>query len=244
MTLIKIKMKKLYPILAILVCIFATGAKPINAGTETHDNKAAIDLTRTNKALLITRVAGTVNEVDPIAGLRILSKNKQTPNHNDESMWKPMEDLLLNSATPTDRITYTITSSVPGFTKLEFPCNNLTEEITIPVVSTGMYGKTSYSDFSFTKPWDKNSQAFSRMAAVPTIQTSIEFKLYAPGAVTPYISYNLRNIVLKSFQTGGTNVNDPYRENITLSFENYGFKYWANNVSFGFNLKTGTFSAY
>ena len=217
-------MKKLYPVVAILACILASGAKPINVGTETPVNEAEIGLTGTNKTVLIHPVAGTLNIVDLKGTL--------------------MDDQVLFSSTPTDRITYIITTSVPGFTRLEFPCYKISEEITNVLNSTGGFGKTQYSDFSFSKPWDKNSQSFSRIAAIPTVQTSIEIKLYAPGAVTPYISYKLKNIVIKSFQTGGTNVNDPYMENIIFSFENYGFKDWGTNVSFGFNMKTGGASAY
>ncbi len=237
-------MKKLFILIVFLACIFAPWAQPVGIGTATPDSTAMLDLVSVNKGVLIPRIDDTANVVNPAEGLIIFNKHTQTPYYYNGNKWVIMGNFPLSSSTPTDRITYTITG-IPGagFTSLEFPVYTLTQEITNTLFN-GSPGKPRFSDFSFTKPSDKNSTGYSLMAAVPTLLPSIELKVYAAGAVTPYISYRLKNIIITDFNSNGASAGNSYIENISFSFENYGFKDWVNNLSFGFNVKMRQITAY
>ncbi|MES2650040.1 MAG: type VI secretion system tube protein Hcp [Bacteroidota bacterium] len=234
-------MKKLFSFFVFFTCIVATRAQPLGIGTPTPDNKAILDIVSVNKGVLIPRMEDTANVVNPAEGLIIFNKSSRKPYFYDGSKWVAMGNLPLSSATPTDRITYALIGNL--FDSRELPVNTLTQEVTVSF-DNGFPSKASPSDFSFTKPADRHSPAFSRMAAVPTLLSSIEFKVYAAGAVSPYISYRLKNIVVKAFSSNGASVGEPYTENISFSFENYGFKDWVNNISFGFNIKLFQLSVY
>jgi hypothetical protein len=143
----------------------------------------------------------------------------------------------------TDRITYTISGA--GFSGVEETAL-LIKPGTNSNASSGLGGITFNPTFNFyfTKEPDINSNSFNLAADAGTILSSIEFKINAAGAVTPYMSYQLKNIVLTGFKTTGAAFGGPVLETLSLMFLNYGFKDWVNNVSFGYNVQNRTLTAY
>jgi type VI protein secretion system component Hcp len=150
----------------------------------------------------------------------------------------------LQAQSSTDRITYTVTGT--GFSTTELEVLSLTQEETRPISSTNGYGKPTLNNFNFTKPADINSKTFNQTIATgpsPRI-ASIEFKIYAAGAATPYISFQVKNVVVSKFKPSAASGSGGYLEDISLSFENWGFKDWVNNLSYGFSFLSQTASAY
>jgi len=238
--------KKPLFLIAFLTCLVASQAQTVGIGTTTPDNKSILDIVSTNKGVLIPRIDDTSNVSNPAEGLIIYNKNTQTPYCYNGTRWLSMSGAFPTIlSTSTDRITYLITAS--DFMPVEYPVIGLSHEVTNNA-TVGLGGITNnraeFSEFNFTKKQDRNSPSFNRLAAIPTLLTSIEFKVYAAGAVTPYMSYRLKNIIITGFISNGAAVGDPYVESIFFNFENYGFKDVVNNVSYGYNVKTRLLTSY
>ena len=152
--------------------------------------------------------------------------------------------MVSSQAQSADRITYTITGT--GFSTTENEMVELTQSVTTPsfyLSGSVTIAKPEFT-FHFTKPADINSKSFNQAIILVTKIPSIEFKIYAAGAADPYISYQLKNITLLGFKPSAAAGGSPFLENISLYFENWGFKDWVNNLSYGFNVLTQLPSAY
>ncbi|MES2773145.1 MAG: type VI secretion system tube protein Hcp [Bacteroidota bacterium] len=146
-------------------------------------------------------------------------------------------------AQTTDRITYMVTGT--GFSTTEESVVTLTQDITTEVSTPypPTIGPRNFT-LNFTRATDINSKSFNQAADLGSKLTSIEFKVYAQGAVTPYISYQLKNFILAGFKQTATAGGGPVIENISLAFENWGFKDWLNNLSFGWSIVNRNPTAY
>jgi type VI protein secretion system component Hcp len=236
-------MKKLLFLTAFLAFFSVTKAQPVGIGTATPDDKAILDIVSTGKGVLIPRIVDTANVTNPVEGMIIYNKNTKTPYYYDGKQWVSMGSMSqLSLSSSTGRITYSITGS--GYNSQADTVLTLTQEVTNEGYINGVVPKSQFADFSFTKPKDINSRSFNMSATIPALLPSIEIKVYAAGAANPYISFRLLNIIIKSFTSTGPAAGNPYYETIAFSFENYGFRDWVHNVSFGYNVKTGTVSAY
>ncbi|MES2773143.1 MAG: type VI secretion system tube protein Hcp [Bacteroidota bacterium] len=238
-------MRKPILLIALLTCTFASLAQTVGIGTATPDNKAILDIVSANKGILIPRIVDTTSVTNPVEGMIIFNKSTKTPYYYNGSRWLSLGGMWSTlTAVSTDRITYSVNGT--GFNLLPYPVTSLTHEVTteLPFGIGGPIGKSQFADFSFTKKPDRNSTTFNRRVAMPIVLTSIEFKVYAAGATNPYISYQLKNIVITGFTSNGATVGDAYVENISLSFENYGFKDWVTGLSFGYNVALQQLTAY
>jgi type VI protein secretion system component Hcp len=153
----------------------------------------------------------------------------------------------LTAQSTNDRITYKVTGT--GFSTTEEELIALTQKDTLPSTYTGTtysIGKPKFVTFTFSKPRDINSRSFNQAIATPTLQVipSVEFKIYAAGAAEPYISFQVKNFYLIKLQSSAASGGSFYLENFSIEFENWGFKDWVNNVSYGFNFKTLSVSTY
>lgn len=239
-------MKKLFLLITILASFFASQAQSVGIGTSTPDSTAILDIVSTNKGVLIPRIGDTANVTDPVEGLIIYNKKTKTPYYFNGKKW-----LTLIGAAPgsllasTDSITYVITGT--GFRSTEFPVIGITQGVTNQGISPlGGSSKPTFMDFSFTKKPDLNSKFFNQRTIYYSTPpaASIEFKLYAAGAATPYISYRLKNPLFTGITTsvGGGTAN--FIESVSFTFTDYGFKDWVTNTGFNFNVTSRLISAY
>ena len=153
----------------------------------------------------------------------------------------------LQAQSSTDRITYKVTGT--GFSTTELELVSLTQSETRPVgngTTSGSIGKPAFNSFNFTKPADINSKSFNQAIATNALPKlpSIEFKIYAAGAATPYVSFQVKNVYVSKFKPSAASGAGGYLEDISISFENWGFKDWVNNLSYGFSFITQTVSPY
>jgi type VI protein secretion system component Hcp len=235
-------MKKFFLLISFLAVILSTKAQTVGIGTQTPDSTAILDISSTDKGVLIPRLADTANVTNPVEGLIIYNKNTRTPYYYDGKKWLSMGGGLTGSLpATTDRITYMVTGT--GFSTTEETVASLTQNVNNSgITGGGNISKPEFPDFIFTKKADINSKSFN-LAAVKLSAATIEFKVYALGAATPYISYKLKNIVLKTMKAAVT-PGAPVMETVTFMFSDYGFKDWGTSGNYNYNLATGVFSAY
>jgi len=238
-------MKKPWILLVFLTGMYAAQAQSVGIGTAVPDNKAVLDIVSTNKGVLLPRITDTVNVTNPLEGMVIYNKKTKTPYYYNGKRWLSMIGAVAGStSSSTDSLTYMITGT--GFTASELPAVALAQGVTnLGIIGgTGSQSKPTFTDFNFTKIPDINSKPFNQAAVKWVVPAAIEFKFYAAGAATPYISYRLKNIMLSSFKTSAGAGDATFIESISFKFDNYGFKDWVTGANFNFNVTTGVVTAY
>jgi len=178
---------------------------------------------------------------NPSAGLMIYDMNSAAPSFHNGVKWNSVasssSQMMMN-----DSITYTITSPARmlGFVAGTYPVQSFSNGAS----NSGM--ESSLQDMAFTKTMDQNSIAFHRAVVGSSDLNSmvIEFKVYDPGASTPYYSVKLTGGEISSFQTGISNTDMVLYESITIIPTIFGYKNWTHNQSFAYNIATSQFVAY
>ena len=223
-------MKSLILVLLSLIVNFCNAQ--IGIGTTTPNKNAALDITSSNKGLLLPRVNDTGAITDPSVGLLIYNLSTKSPNFHNGTNWNS----LSSSVSPTDSITYTISSGPSGYTNGTFNVTALTNGL-----ANGGVG-SSFQDISFAKPLDINSTAFASgvaQGAQPGYETFIiEFLFYKRGSSAPYYSLKGTGCVITSIQFGASNSANIFEEQIAVKPIKYGYKNWINNLSFGWDTST------
>lgn len=227
-------------LITILLCTHVSQAQ-VGIGTTTPSANSALDVTSPNKGLMLPRLTDTSTVSNPSAGLMIYDINSAAPSFHDGVKWNSVASssaqMMMN-----DSITYTITSPARmlGFVAGTYPV----QEFSNGASNSGM--ESNLQDMAFTKTMDQNSIAFHRAAVGSSDLNSmiIEFKVYDPGASTPYYSVKLTGGEISSFSLGVSNVDMLINENITILPTIIGYKNWTNNQSFGYNIATNVFVPY
>ncbi len=214
--------------------LFAT-AQSVGIGTTSPNNNAILDVTSTNKGILLPRIADTSVISNPSAGLFVFNQNTNSPSYHDGSRWQN----IINNITSTshDSITYTVPSGAAALTAGTFPLTNLTQA----QQTTG--SNPSVSDFYMQKAFDNNSNNFAQNSFTGTHSSFIEFKLYLPSASIPYYSIKLYNFYTSNYRV----MNDLLGgviEQVQLKCTKIGFKDWVNNRSFGWDIAANMLTGY
>lgn len=87
--------------------------------------------------------------------------------------------------------------------------------------STGLAtGKRMHKPFVITKQLDKSSPMLQQAAANGTIFDHVDLVLAKPGAGRQeYMKYELKNVMISSYQTGGSSGGQVPTETISLNYE-------------------------
>jgi len=213
----------------------------VGIGTTTPSANSALDVTSPNKGLMLPRLTDTSTVSNPSAGLMIYDIESAAPSFHDGVKWNSVASasaqMMMN-----DSITYTITSPARmlGFVAGTYPVQSLSNGAS----NSGM--TSSLQDMAFTKTMDQNTIAFHRAVVGSSDLNSmiIEFKVYDPGASTPYYSVKLTGGEVTSFQVGISTIDMVLSESITILPTIFGYKNWTNNQSFAYNIATSQFVAY
>jgi type VI protein secretion system component Hcp len=236
-------MKKILLFAAIITCI--TVNAQVGVGTTTPNASSVLDLTSTNKGVLIPRIGDTTGVPTPPEGLIIYNKNTKSPYYYNGTRWMAFGALPNSTSVQTDRITYKITGG--SFTATEEEMFAFSTGASKAVSGSGggyNIGNTNWQDFSFTKELDINTVKFNEAIATGTILADIEFKFYAQGSANPYISYKYRNIVFTSYSVGGAAGGGSVTENLSFIYNRYGFKDYVNTKEFGWDIANNIPTAY
>lgn len=230
-----------------IVCFFAIVLSSLMAraqvgiGTTTPSANSALDVTSPNKGLMLPRLTDTSTVSNPSAGLMIYDMNADAPSFHDGVKWNSVAaasaQMMMN-----DSITYTITSPARmlGFVAGTYPVQSFSNG------ASNSGTQSSISDMAFSKTMDPNSIAFHRAVVESADLNSmiIEFKVYDPGASTPYYSVKLTGGDVSSFQVGVSILDMILAESITILPTIIGYKNWTNNQSFAYNLTTNLIVPY
>jgi len=223
-------MKKIIIITILFAGLSATAQ--VGIGTNTPSANSVLDLTSTNKGILLPRVNDTGVVSTPSAGLMIYNLNTKTPAFHNGTSWNSLASAT--SAATGDSITYSISGSEN------------------PLFDNGVYSATSVAisgagtdpnNLSISKNQDINSIGFTNSMVRDLVLGTIEFKMFVPGAPTPYYSIKLSQWKVTSMSEGlGTGF--AFQEAYTLGAVTIGYKDWINNKSFSINQDTHVIGTY
>jgi type VI protein secretion system component Hcp len=204
----------------------------VGIGTTSPNASSILDLSSPDKGLLLPRVNDTTAVSNPSAGLMVYDLNAHSPAFHNGSKWNALAGISSAlSATSNDSITYTF-----------FGPNSFVQG-TFSIVSLYTGGSNSGSsaaymqDVSFLKYKDVNTVNFMKTMVSGTMVGGIEFKMYVPGATTPYYSVKLSNWEVSS-DSQSMSIGGELVESISLAPQIIGYKDWVNNISFSYNLTT------
>lgn len=217
----------------------------VGIGTNTPSANAMLDVTSTNKGILLPRLNDTSSVSNPSAGLMIYNSRTKTPAFHDGLKWNAFAAI---AAANTDSLTYTLTGAANGFTNgtygvLSISCGGS---------NSGTPAGTNFQDIAIIKMADINSISFLSNMASSTLQPSaaqaIIFNFYVAGAATPYYSIKFTDWKVSSVSNGAPSAQSTgLYEVVTVTVLDtgiIGFKDWINNKSFGYNVVTKTVVAY
>jgi type VI protein secretion system component Hcp len=227
--------------LIIITLLFAAQAASaqVGIGTTNPSSNSVLDLTSPNKGLMLPRLSDTTSVSSPSAGLMIYDQNAQSPAFHNGSKWNTLASVSAMSGTFADSITYSF-SGPNNFVQGNFKVKSMSYGGTN---SGGGPNATSVMDVNITKDRDINSINFLSTMMSAQMNGIIEFKMYVPGAATPYYSVKLTNWYVSSVMQG-LSIGSEMLEQISFFPTTIGFKDWINNFSFSFNTVTHTIGTY
>lgn len=216
--------------------IAGANAQAVGIGTTTPNPNSVLDMNSNNKGFLMPRINDTSNVTNPAEGMMIYNKNLKAPVFHNGTQWQSLGTKFFPTPLGAGAsITYKI-SSPSGFNGIEMPAYSAQVGVGLSVSTGGggaVVSPSSFSEFVFTKSLDSNSKAFQLATMEGTACPDIEFKFYASGSSTPYLSYKFKNVYFTGYSvsSGG----DLPTESISINYKIYGYKDWVTNVSFGYD---------
>ncbi len=216
-------------------------AQNVGVGTNSPHPSAQLEISSTNKGLLLPRVDDTTVVSAPAEGLVVYNKNLKTPNFFDGSRWQSVEKTLSTTA-DTDSITYTVSASVNSFAAGTYTLKTARLDANMAVVNNTA-SKVNFSDIIFIKTTDNNSYAFIRALTNGTnVGAYIEIKYYKQGSSTPYYSIKGSNFYVTGFNLDPSS--GSLLESISIAPLIFGYKNWINNTSWAWNVQTASSTSY
>jgi hypothetical protein len=204
----------------------------IGIGTQTPSANAMLDVTSSNKGILLPRLSDTGKINNPTEGLLIYNLSTKTPTFYNGKSWNSFSTASLQPV--GDSLTYSI--SGPGN----------------PLFNTGTYGGLYISlsgaddgplSLSFEKKADINTIGFVNSMQRNLILGSIEFNMILPGTTKPYYSIKLTKWRISNLsKSSGSSIS--MLETYQIEFETIGYKDWLNNKSFSINQATKAVGVY
>jgi type VI protein secretion system component Hcp len=220
----------------------------VGIGTTTPNTNAVLDLSSSNKALLLPRVADTSVVASPAAGMVVYSQQSHSPNFHDGARWNNLENSAGNSLYGS--MTYTVTGTAAGGIPYEtgpLAAIDLGYYTFVPINIGGGGGSTGSlqkaDSLTFSKEFDGNSIVFKRAHFAGFTIPSIEIDQFLPAG-TKFYSIKLNNVIISSQLTYISEETGKLTERYSFTAAVIGFKDWINNKSFSYNTSTRAFGTY
>lgn len=234
-------MKKLLFLIVALSWLATVNAQNVGIGTSSPNANAILDISSSNKAVLIPRLIDTGNVPNPTEGMMIYNKNTKAPFFHNGQQWFSL-GARVPSAQPTAGATITYSVVAMGFNQAEFDVLSAQVGMAVGISPPNPPGPASVSEFVFTKQLDVNSNWFQFAILKGQFISSIEFKYYSTGSAVPYLSYRFRNVYFTGYSSSSGG--DRPSESVSVNFRYYGFKDWVNNLEFGWDIANNVASTY
>jgi type VI protein secretion system component Hcp len=232
-------------ILLTWLSVFSTLNAQVGIGTNTPSTNSALDVNSNDKGIMLPRLNDTSIVTNPSEGLLIYDKQIQAPVYHDGIRWNTFAARATSAAALNDSITYTISGA--GFTSGVFGISTISNSLNADIV-----GSRAMFQLDFQKSFDANSIAFMRATATQGAGMTIEFKMFASGALIPYYSIKVTNPFVTSCTVGaGSKVQSTEQITviartaaISLGETIYGYKNWVTNQSWAWNYTTNSSAQY
>lgn len=193
-------MKQLFFLaMALLFCEFVQ-AQNVGIGTNTPNNSAMLEISSTNKGLLLPRVADTSSVPSPVRGLLIYSTNNNKLWYHDGSRWQ-------NANSSDDAIWYKQRDTIAYTTNKYVAINT---DLNAGPIQEGLQasgslviqGKLLYSNSTPTAAQTYTMTNLPAQQSIPAADSV--FRIYDPGGTGNYNNNMQGNIVLNSstYQVG------------------------------------------
>jgi type VI protein secretion system component Hcp len=221
----------------------------LGIGTLDPNNSAILDVTSTDKGILLPRLADTSNVTAPAAGLVIYNQNTKTPNFFDGTKWNDLNGAG-RAAPLVGNITYTVTGTTVGGLAYEtgvlsaFDYSGISFTPKPSVVGGGSSKPRNVDSVVILKEFDGNSLPFMRASIGGNTIAEIEIKHFLPNDVNPFFSIKLTTVYVTSQSYFISETTGRRTERLVLQPNKIGFKDWANNKSFSYDLPTLSFGVY
>lgn len=230
----------------LLVTSVALNAQ-VGIGTNTPNNNAILDLTSTNKALLLPRVADTSLVTTPAAGMLVYNQQSQSPNFHDGARWNNLDNA---GSSMYGTMTYTVNGTASGgisYDTAPLAGIDFQNYTYLPYSAGGGGGGTGVPQKTDTvtlfKEFDGNSIVFKRAHLSGQFIPSIEINYYLPNG-TKYYSVKLSSVIILSQQYLFSEATGKLTERYGMYTSTIGYKDWINNKSFSYNTVARTFGTY
>lgn len=240
--------------LTLALCLAATillHGQNVGIGTSTPNSNAILDISSSNKGLLLPRITDTPGIATPAAGMMIYNQNSRSPNYYDGTRWNRVNDPSGNFVPLSGAITYTVTGTNVGgipYETTELPGIDFSYYTTIPYNpgggGGGSIGNPQDADsVTLYKEFDGNSLPFKRAFPAGLFIPAIEINEYLPNGVKFY-SIKLSTVIITSQFNFISDKTGKLTERYGLNCTTIGYKDWINNKSFSYNTSTRTFGTY
>lgn len=236
---------KIFFLISFLSATVLTQAQ-VGIGTSTPNNNAILDLSSTNKALLLPRVADTSLVTTPAAGMVVYNQQSQSPSYHNGARWNSMNS---EAASMYGTMTYTVTGTGSGgmtydtspLAGIDF--DNYSFKTRTPGGGSGSGATQKADSVTIFKEFDGNSIIFKRVHISGIQIPAIEINYHLPNG-TKYYSIKLTDVLVLSQQNYFSETTGKLTERYGLSAARIGYKDWINNKSFAYNLATTEIVAY
>jgi type VI protein secretion system component Hcp len=222
-----------FALIILLIYSNSIFSQNIGIGTTNPSANAILDLTSSNKGLMLPRVNDTSSILTPTAGLLIYNQHTNSPNYYNGTSWRSFN--ISSVASNSDSVTYSISGG---------PAQNLVtmQQVTTNTFSGGSPGIPQFYDLFFVKLPDIHSNDLVKAVYTKVHFPYIEFKFYVQNTSTPYHSIKLTDCYVLSYAE--YNNADGFYESYTLHPLRIGFKDWINTKSFSVTIATNVIGTY
>ena len=240
-------MKAYFYFAAITFALNAHGQN-IGIGTNSPNPNAILDISSSNKALLLPRLPDTSAVTAPAAGMIIYDQQSNTPNFHDGAKWNRVNEPG-NVVTMYGSMNYVLTGTSVGGIAYETGILNSIDlgYYSLLAMSSGGGGGTGTlvkpDSVNFTKEFDGNSIAFKRAHMGGNAIQAMEITELLPNG-TKLFSIKLFTFFITSQRTFISTATGKLTEQYSLSAATIGFKDWVTNKSFSYNVSARTFGVY
>ena len=223
-------------------------AQNVGIGTSNPNSSAMLDISSTNRGLLMPRVADTSNVTTPAEGLMVYNRADKAPNYFDGNRWNNVADARNNFVPLEGTIKYSLTgvTSIGGMAVQTglLDAIDYSNAFRAPRVASGPAQFKGIDSVIFEKEFDGNSIIFKRALLSGQLIPTLEILQYLPGASTAFYSIKITNARVLEHSFYISQKTGRLTEQYSLLTSLIGFRDLVNGKSFSYNVSTNTFGTY
>ena len=226
----------------------AAFAQGVGIGTSNPNASAVLDVSSTNKGLLLPRVTDTNKVASPAEGLMVYDRSSKAPNYFDGSRWNNVADARKNFVPVDGYIKYTIT----GITTLGgmavqtglLDAIDYNNQFRAPRNPTGANQIKGIDSVVLEKEFDGNSIVLKWALLAGALIPTIEIQQFLPGATTPFYSVKLSSVRVLEQSFFISEKTGRLTERYSMLAPKVGYRDVVSGKSFSITASTGALGTY